>query len=87
LATLREIGGGDFAGLNAEAAAVTLPRREDPVTTALGRAVLRCYYRNNRVMCALGLETPPPFPKGRGETGQLVPAGRGARPTKNVSRR
>ena len=68
LATLREIGGGDFAGLDetkAEAAAMTLPRREDPVTTALGRAVLQCYYRDKRVMCAMGLEPRPPYPQGR----------------------
>jgi hypothetical protein len=65
LATLREIGGG-FAGLDETkaGAAMTLPRREDPATTALGRAVLQCYYRGNRVMCAMGLEPPPPFPKG-----------------------
>jgi hypothetical protein len=40
LATQRDIGGGDFAGLDetkTEAAAMTLPRREDPVATALGR--------------------------------------------------
>jgi hypothetical protein len=68
LATLREIGGGDFAGLaetKAGAEATTLPRREDPVTTALGRAVLQCYYRDNRVMCAMGLEPRPPYSQGR----------------------
>jgi hypothetical protein len=67
LATLREIVGGDFAGLDetkAEAAAMTLPRREDPGTTALGRAVLRCYYRDNRMMCAMGLEPRPPYSQG-----------------------
>jgi hypothetical protein len=67
LATLREIGGGDFAGLDetkAEAAAMTLRRREDLVTTALGRAVLQCYYRDNRVMCAMGLGPRPPYPQG-----------------------
>jgi hypothetical protein len=67
LATLPGIGGGDFAGLDetkAEAATVTLPRREDPVTNALGGAVLQCYYRDNRAMCAMGLQPRPPFPKG-----------------------
>ena len=68
LAMLREVAGGDFAGLNeakAEAAAMTLLGREGPVVTALGRAVLQCYYRDDRVMCALGLEPRPPYPKGR----------------------
>jgi hypothetical protein len=67
LVMLREIAGGDFAGLDeskAEAAAMTLLRREDPVVTALGRAVLQCYYRDDRVMRALGLEPRPPYPKG-----------------------
>ena len=31
---------------------------------ALGRAVLQCYYRDDRVMRALGLEPRPPYPKG-----------------------
>ena len=52
---LREIAGGDFAGLDeakAEAAAMTLLGREGPVMTALGRAVLQCYYRDDRVLGA-----------------------------------
>jgi len=68
LAMLREIAGGDFAGLDeatAEAAAMTLLSREGPVLTALGRAVLQCYYRDDRVMRALGIEPRAPFPKGR----------------------
>ena len=68
LAILREIAGGDFTGLDeakAEAAAMTLLSREDPVVTALGRAVLQCYYRDDRVMRALGVEPRPPYPKGR----------------------
>lgn len=67
LAMLREIAGGDFAGLDAakaEAAARTLLGREGPVTTALGRAVLQCYYRDDRVMRALGLDPRPPYPQG-----------------------
>jgi len=39
--------------------------REDPAVSALGRAVLQCYYRDDRVMRALGLEPRPPYPKGR----------------------
>lgn len=68
LAMLREIAGGDFAELDeasAEAAAMTLLGREGSVMTALGRAVLQCYYRDDRVMHALGLELRPPHPQGR----------------------
>jgi hypothetical protein len=67
LAMLREIAGGDFAGLDeakAEAAAMTLLGREGPVVTALGRAVLQCYYRDDRVLRSLNLELRPPFPLG-----------------------
>ena len=44
---------------------MTLLGREGPVMTALGRAVLQCYYRDDRVMRALGIEPRAPFPKGR----------------------
>ena len=33
--------------------------------TALGRAVLQCYYRDDRVLRALGIEPQVPFPKSR----------------------
>jgi hypothetical protein len=68
LAMLREITRDDFAGLDdakAEAAAMTLLSRESPVIAALGRAVLQCYYRDDRVFSALGIELRPPYPKGR----------------------
>jgi hypothetical protein len=68
LAMLCEIAGGDFAGLaeaKAEAAGMTLLGRQDPAVTALGRAVLQCYYRDDRVMRTLGIEPRPPYPKGR----------------------
>ena len=68
LAALRAITGGGFASLDdaaAEAAAMTLLDREDQVTTALGRAVLQCYYRDERVMRGLGIEPSPPYPGGR----------------------
>jgi hypothetical protein len=67
LVMLREIAGNDFAGLDeskAEAAAMTLLSREGPTMAALGRALLQCYYRDDRVMRALGLEPRPPYPKG-----------------------
>lgn len=68
LAMLREIAGGNFVDLDdakAEAVAMTLLRHEGPMITALGRAVLQCYYRDDRVFRALGLEPRPPYPKGR----------------------
>jgi hypothetical protein len=68
LAMLRDIGGGDFADLDeakAETAAAKLLASKDPAVTALGRVVLQCYYRDDRVMRALGLEPRPPYPQGR----------------------
>jgi hypothetical protein len=68
LAMLRDIAGGDFAGMDvakAETAAMTLLGRDGPVVTALGRAVLQCYYRDDRVIRSLGIEPQAPFPKGR----------------------
>jgi len=68
LAMLREIAGGDFTELDetrAEAAAMTLLSHEGPEMTALGRAVLQCYYRDDRVFRALGIELRAPYPKGR----------------------
>ena len=67
LVMLREITGGDFTELDettAEAAAMTLLSREGPEMIALGRAVLQCYYRDDRVFCALGIEPRAPYPKG-----------------------
>lgn len=67
LAMLREMAGGDFAALDeaeAAATAMALLRRQGPEITALGRAVLQCYYRDERVIRSLGLEPGSPFPKG-----------------------
>jgi hypothetical protein len=67
LAMLREMAGGDFAAIDeveAEATAMALLRREGSEITALGRAVLQCYYRDERVIRSLGLEPGAPFPKG-----------------------
>lgn len=67
LAMLRQITGGDFAGMDAakaETTAMALLGREGPAIAALGRAVLQCYYRDDRVMRALGREPRAPFPKG-----------------------
>jgi hypothetical protein len=67
LAMLREMAGGDFSVLDdakAKATAMALLSRGGSDMTALGRAVLQCYYRDDRVLIALGLEPRPPFPKG-----------------------
>ncbi|MGE0700578.1 MAG: hypothetical protein AB7O57_15880 [Hyphomicrobiaceae bacterium] len=67
LAMLGEIADDRFSDLDAsraEAMAMTLLGRRDPAVTALGRAVLQCYYRDDRVVRALGLEPRAPFPKG-----------------------
>ena len=67
LTILRTLAGADFAPLvdaEAEATAMALLRRELPEITALGRAVLQCYYRDDRVVRSLGLEPRPPYPRG-----------------------
>lgn len=67
LAMLREMAGGDFAAIDeakAEGTAMALLRREGREITAVGRAVLQCYYRDDRVLRSLGLEPGPPFPRG-----------------------
>jgi hypothetical protein len=68
LAMLQELAGGDFSSLDAEraeTAASALLGRDDSVVKALGRAVLQCYYRDDRVVRSLGIEPVAPFPKGR----------------------
>jgi hypothetical protein len=67
LAMLCELAGEDFAVLvdaKAEATAMAPLRCELPEIAALGRAVLQCYYRDDRVVRSLGLEPRPPYPKG-----------------------
>ena len=68
LAMLQEIAGAELCSLDAEraeSAAMALLGRDDPVVKALGRAVLQCYYRDDRVLHSLGIEALAPFPKGR----------------------
>jgi len=68
LAMLSGIAGEAFHGadaVKAEAAAMVLLGRDDTVVTALGRAVLQCYYRDDRVLRSLGIEPVAPFPRGR----------------------
>jgi hypothetical protein len=67
LAVLSDMTDGGFTELSdaeAQAKAMLLLSREDSVTIALGRAVLQCYYRDDRVLRSLGLELRAPFPKG-----------------------
>lgn len=67
LARLGDLAGGDFAALDepqARTAAMTLLGQVDFDVIALGRAILQCYYRDDRVIRALGLEPRAPFPKG-----------------------
>lgn len=67
LAQLRALVGEDFYTLEAstaEAAATALLGRDGAEIVALGRAVLQCYYRDDRVVRSLGLEPRAPYPKG-----------------------
>lgn len=67
LAAIAAIAGGTLAGMDEarrEAAAETFRARHPGLATTLGRVVLQCYYRDDRVVRSLGLEPRPPFPKG-----------------------
>jgi hypothetical protein len=67
LAHLATLSGGAFADLEpVRRAAVAASFREagGAPLAALVRVVLLCYYRDDRVMRALGQEPRPPFPRG-----------------------
>ena len=67
LSRLRDLSGGNITALDdavAEEAAMALLATQDATTVALGRAVLQCYYRDDRVVRSLGLEPRAPFPLG-----------------------
>jgi hypothetical protein len=67
LASLSELGGAAFADLDApqrEAVAESFRARGGTEVATLSRVILQCYYRDDRVVCSLGLEPRPPFPKG-----------------------
>jgi hypothetical protein len=67
LAQLATLSGGAFAELEPQRrAAVAASFREagGAPLAALVRVVLLCYYRDDRVMRALGQEPRPPFPRG-----------------------
>jgi hypothetical protein len=82
---LSELGlmvGGAFADVDEaqrEALAIQFYAQSGDGAVTLGRAILQCYYRDARVIRALGLEPGPPFPGGRtldpGDWSLLEPVG------------
>ena len=67
LERLALLGGGRFADLPGGRrldVANAFRAEGGPLLAAVVRAVLLCYYRDDRVMTALGQEPRPPFPKG-----------------------
>ena len=59
--------GGRFAELDDtrhEAVTEAFLAGDAPDVTILGRVILQCYYRDDRVVRSLGLEPRAPFPKG-----------------------
>ena len=67
LATVSTLAGGSFADLEDGQAASVLEQliaSENAAAVILGRVILQCYYRDDRVLQSLGLEARPPFPEG-----------------------
>ncbi len=67
LAALTKLAGGTFADLEParrEAAVLAFRERGGVAAATLSRVILQCYYRDDRVVRALGLEPRAPFPKG-----------------------
>ena len=67
LASLTALAGAEFADATdaqAMGAAEAFQAKGGAEMLALNRAVLQCYYRDDRVVLSLGLEPRPPFPKG-----------------------
>jgi hypothetical protein len=67
LAELAALGGGAFADLDvgrAEAVAASFHASGCAAAAILGRVILQCYYRDERVLRSLGLEARAPFPAG-----------------------
>ena len=67
LTRLAALADGAFAELDAarlEPVAQAFLSSDAPEVATLGRVILQCYYRDDRVMRSLGLEPRPPFPKG-----------------------
>ncbi|HVY17249.1 MAG TPA: hypothetical protein VHB27_18640 [Rhodopila sp.] len=67
VAALDALGGAAFDDLpdaEAQARAMAFLSQGGPVVSGLSRAVLRCYYRDDRVLVSVGHEARAPFPKG-----------------------
>ena len=67
LGELVQFAGGRFAALDParqEAIAAQWRAMERPALATLRRVILQCYYRDDRVVRALGREARPPFPQG-----------------------
>jgi hypothetical protein len=67
LAELASLGCGAFAALDAEraeAVAAKFYASGGANAAILGRVILQCYYRDDRVLRSLGIDPRPPFPRG-----------------------
>jgi len=67
LAAFDALAGGSIEGLDVQAglALVARLRRERPLlVNTVSNVIARCYYRDDRVMRAIGLEPRPPYPQG-----------------------
>jgi hypothetical protein len=67
LARLDTLAGGSFADSSPSVqhdAAGQFRNEGGSLVAALHRVIAQCYYRDDRVMRSLGMETRPPFPKG-----------------------
>jgi len=67
LAELAMRAGSAFADLPPDRAQAVLDAfnaAASPAATVLGRVILQCYYRDDRVLLSLGLEPRAPFPQG-----------------------
>ena len=61
------LAGGSFVDLDEARAGSVLEQflaSGSTAATVLGRVILQCYYRDDRVLQSLGLEARPPFPRG-----------------------
>lgn len=67
LQQLAVLAGGPYSSLppaRAEQLAAIFLATNTPEVATLGRLILQCYYRDERVLHALGVDPRPPFPRG-----------------------
>lgn len=64
LAALAERGFADADEARGQAMLLAFLAAGGPTVAALSRAVVQCYYRDDRVLLSLGLEARPPYPQG-----------------------